>query len=68
LTSSRAAHTVDPDFERDETKRRANVAKHGLDFLRVARLFDGPVVTRLSPRDSEDRYVSVGVVDGHLVL
>ena len=37
-------------FEWDEAKRRANVAKHGLDFLRVTRIFEGPMVTRHSPR------------------
>lgn len=57
----------DVGFEWDEAKRQANVAKHGLDFLRVTRIFDGPVVTRHSPRGAEDRFVSIGWLDGRLV-
>ena len=58
---------ADVSFEWDEAKRRANLAKHGLDFLRITRLFDGPVVTRHSPRGEESRFVTVGWVDGRLV-
>jgi uncharacterized DUF497 family protein len=58
---------ADVSFEWDEAKRQANLAKHGLDFLRVTRLFDGQVVTRHSPRGDESRFVTVGRVDGRLV-
>ena len=29
------------EFEWDEEKRLSNIAKHGIDFLRVRELFDG---------------------------
>ena len=32
------------EFEWDETKRRSNLVKHGLDFLRAKEVFDGPHV------------------------
>jgi uncharacterized DUF497 family protein len=31
-------------FEWDERKRRQNIAEHGVDFVRAAEIFDGPVV------------------------
>jgi uncharacterized DUF497 family protein len=55
-------------FEWDEAKRLSNIAKHGIDFLRVRRVFDGR--SRLdvaSPRMEEHRYVSVAVLDGVMV-
>jgi uncharacterized protein (DUF4415 family) len=36
--------TFPAGFEWDEGKRQRNLAKHGVDFLRAARIFDGPVV------------------------
>jgi uncharacterized protein len=48
-------------FEWDEDKRRANIAKHGIDFIDVAALFDGrPVVTYASPRNNEKRWSTTG--------
>ena len=55
-------------FEWDEAKREANLAKHGLDLLRGADLFDGrPVYTYPSPRGDEPRSVTVGLVAGQLL-
>jgi len=55
-------------FTWDEAKRRSNLAKHGLDFLRVTQLFDGrPVFTYSSPRGDEARVVSIGELAGHLM-
>ena len=55
-------------FEWDETKRAANIAKHGLDLIAGALLFDGrAVVTYPSPRGGEERFVSVGVLTDELV-
>ncbi|MGH6984379.1 MAG: BrnT family toxin [Stellaceae bacterium] len=31
-------------FEWDERKRRANLAKHGVDFTYAVRIFDGPTL------------------------
>jgi uncharacterized DUF497 family protein len=50
-------------FEWDDSKRAANLAKHGLDLLRAAMLFDGrPVFTRSSQRGDELRFVTVGLI------
>jgi uncharacterized protein len=62
-----STNLTDVDFEWDEAKRQANLLKHGLDFLLVTRLFDGPVATHHSPRKDEDRYVTVGWLDGRMV-
>ncbi len=32
------------EFEWDEEKRLANIAKHGIDFTRVKRLFGGQLL------------------------
>ncbi len=58
------------EFEWDEKKNRLNIAKHGIGFDRAARIFDGPTVDH--PDNSEDygeeRTISVGMVEGILVL
>jgi hypothetical protein len=55
-------------FEWDENKRAANVAKHGLDLLAGTLLFDGrPVLTHSSPRGGEERYVTIGKLTEELV-
>lgn len=55
-------------FEWDETKREANIAKHGLDLMAGGGLFDGrPVYSYPSPRGEENRYVTVGLLAEELV-
>jgi len=55
-------------FEWDEHKRTANLAKHGLDLMAGAALFDGrPVHSYSSPRDGEERYVTVGFLADEMV-
>jgi uncharacterized DUF497 family protein len=50
-------------FEWDEATRAANLAKHGLDFIDAKPLLDGrPCITFLSPRGSEVRFVTVGLL------
>jgi len=34
----------------DDTKRRANIAKHSLDFVGADAVFDGPVMTEEDAR------------------
>jgi uncharacterized DUF497 family protein len=52
-------------FEWDEDKRQATLARRGIDFIGMAALFDGrPVVTFPSPRLGEERWVTVGWVEG----
>lgn len=55
-------------FEWDEVKRRANVEKHGIDFLLAAQVFDGrPRLDGTSPRGAEVRFVTVAPLEGRLV-
>jgi len=56
-------------FTWDETKRRANLAKHGIDFRDAARIFDGPLVTVEDTREryDEPRYVALGLLEGVVV-
>jgi uncharacterized DUF497 family protein len=50
-------------FEWDENKRRANFAKHHIDFQDAKRLFDGPVFERRVSRRGEDRVVAIGSIE-----
>ena len=54
------------EFTWDEPKRQWVLAERGIDFLRVAfALFDGrPLLTVPTPRDEEDRFLSVGLIEG----
>jgi uncharacterized DUF497 family protein len=55
-------------FEWDEDKRQSNAAKHGIDFLTVCALFDGrPIYTSTTPRGDEERFATVGLIEGHFV-
>jgi uncharacterized DUF497 family protein len=54
------------DFEWDEAKNRANLAKHGIDFTRAKEIFQGYVLESADVRRNygETRVVAVGVTDG----
>jgi uncharacterized protein len=54
-------------FEWDERKRLANLAKHGLDFLDAVLAFDEPCHSYQSPRGGEDRWVTIGLLEGREV-
>lgn len=58
------------DFEWDEAKNAANIAKHGVGFATASRIFEGPVVTWTDDRNdyAEVREHSIGVVEGILFL
>jgi uncharacterized protein len=52
------------EFEWDEAKRQANLAKHGVDFIAAEALFDGrPTVTFESQRGAESRWKTTGLVN-----
>ena len=56
-------------FEWDENKRRINIEDHELDFLDVVQIFDGRrTYTYYSPRRGEDRWATVGEVEGRLLV
>jgi len=51
-----------PPHEWDEEKRGVNIKKHGIDFIRAAKIFQNPVLERLDDRDDyrEDRMIATG--------
>ena len=53
-------------FEWDEKKRRANLAKHGIDFADLAPLFSGLTITVLDNRYDygEFRFITLGILNG----
>jgi uncharacterized protein len=57
------------EFDWDEGKRRANLAKHGLDFTRAAELFAGPVLETEDARRNylERRIVAIGAAAGQVL-
>jgi uncharacterized protein (DUF4415 family) len=54
------------DFEWDEAKNRANIAKHGIGFLGAARIFDGPVLEWADRRRDygETKRSAIGELEG----
>ena len=52
-------------FEWDEDKRRQGIAKHGVDILYAALIFEGATLTRRDDRRDygETRMISLGMVD-----
>ena len=56
------------EFEWSEAKRLVVLTARGLDFIDAPQLFDGrPLYTIASPRDMEERWLSVGELDGRVV-
>ena len=58
------------NFTWDETKRRANIAKHGLDFADAEKVFAGPMVLFEDDRTDygEQRMIGIGLLDYLVVL
>lgn len=58
------------EFDWDEAKNAANIAKHGVGFATASRIFEGPVLSWTDDREDygELREHSIGVVDGVLFL
>jgi hypothetical protein len=48
----------------DEEKNRANIRKHGIDFLDVPSMFQHPMVVFLDQRYDygEDRWIGIGIL------
>jgi uncharacterized DUF497 family protein len=55
-------------FEWDENKREGNLAKHGVDFVRAVRLFDGLVIEAVDTRRNcrETRMRCLGEIEGRV--
>lgn len=58
------------EFEWDGTKNHANIRKHGVSFETARRIFEQLHLTGLDVRRDygEDRYISVGEMDGVAVV
>jgi uncharacterized DUF497 family protein len=56
------------DFEWDEGKRAANLAKHGVDFVRASRVFSGEIIERIDDRVDyrEIRIGCLGEIEGRV--
>lgn len=57
-------------FVWDEAKRKANIRKHGLDFLDAGLIYDNPdKCTYESPRPDESRWmdIAMAVIRGRLL-
>lgn len=57
-------------FDWDDEKSRANIAKHGVSFEMAVRIFDGFTVDWIDDREDygELREISIGLCDGAAVL
>lgn len=57
-------------FEWDESKDRANRAKHGVDFETASFVFDDPLALSVPDRtvEGEERWQTIGAVDGTTIL
>lgn len=53
----------------DESKRKLNLQKHGIDFCDADAVFDGPTITVEDKRLSygEQRLVTLGILNGIVV-
>ena len=63
-------YNSDVRFEWDEAKRRANVRKHGIDFVDVPSVFRGVTVTLADTRFDygETRFVTLGLLKRRVVV
>jgi uncharacterized DUF497 family protein len=54
------------DFEWDESKRQANMAKHGIDFDDAIKIFSHRILERVDNRhdNGEARMRAIGISDG----
>lgn len=58
------------DFEWDESKRRANLRKHGVDFPDAVRIWDDWVLEQIDLREdhAEVRHRAIGLLDGRTIV
>jgi uncharacterized DUF497 family protein len=61
---------MDKFFEWDEQKAETNFRKHHIRFADAVRVFDDPLAVTDQDRieNGEQRWQTVGMVDGHLLL
>ncbi len=58
------------NFEWDDTKRKSNIKKHGIDFIDAPMIFAGYTLTIEDDRYNyrEERFVTFGILDGRVVV
>ncbi len=58
------------EFEWDANKARSNLARHKIGFDLAKEIFKGPRLVVLNTREDhgEDRYISLGEVDGRCLM
>ena len=58
-----------PKYEWDETKRKSNIKKHGIDFVDAPSIFAGYTTTIGDDRYDygEERFVTFGILEGRVV-
>ena len=56
-------------FEWDETKRKLNIKKHGIDFVDAPSIFSGYTLTLEDDRYDygEERFVTFGILGGRVI-
>ena len=57
------------EFEWDQAKRRVNIAKHGMDFVRAKEICLGDVLEIRSSQDhySEPRHLAYGLISERVI-
>ena len=57
-------------FEWDESKRRINLKKHGIDFEDVIAAFDSLMLTALDTREDygEERWIGIGIIQSVIIV
>jgi uncharacterized protein len=57
-------------YEWDQRKRRANIAKHGVDFVRASRIFGSTIIEAPDNRRDygEQRFGAYGEADGDVLF
>jgi hypothetical protein len=58
------------NFEWDDTKRKLNIKKHGIDFINASMIFDSYTLTIKDDRYDygEERFVTFGILEGRVVV
>ena len=58
------------EFEWDEEKRQANIAKHGIDPVNASSIFEGKTITFEDTRHDygERRFIAKGLFNGRLYV
>ena len=58
------------NFEWDDTKRKSNLKKHGIDFINAPMIFDGYTLTIEDDRYDygEERFITFGILEGRVIV